>query len=233
MIKTKPCKGMGKALNYGCGLPTDQRIYGLGLTCGCYPKWLYNSKEGLEKIERAKIKASKQLKKESEVKAKEMKDSLTDWREKLQTKVQEIARLIDIGQPCLARGYHANQLHAGHIYSKGSEKSMSLNLHNMHRQSSQSNHFQNEDGLLREGLMKEYGTDYFEFITGLRQTPPLKYTNLEYKEFYKKACAISNDLKRQGRTFGKEERIAMRNLLNLELGIYEKNYCVYNQTVKK
>ena len=53
--------------------------------------------------------------KELRDKHKELKEKTTDYADKLQETINKIIRLIDKGQPCLARGYMANQFHAGHI----------------------------------------------------------------------------------------------------------------------
>jgi len=226
-IKEKKCKGTGKAIGYGCGELVLERVYGLGKSCKCYSKWLLGSDIGLEILEKSKIKAKKIVVKTNKLEDKKFKDENTDWREKLQSKVQEISRLIDFGQPCLARNYHPSQMHGGHVFSKGSNKTMALNIHNIHRQSAQSNHYQNEDGLLREGLINEYGKDYFEFLGSLRRIKKLKYFNYEYQEFYKVACSIANKLKKDKKKLSKIQRIEKRNEVNLKLGIYDKEYCIY------
>jgi hypothetical protein len=168
------------------------------------------------------------FKAENKKKDKEEKDNITNWRSKLQEKLQEIARLIDKGQKCLARNIDAKQYHGGHVYARGGNSSMALNLHNIHRQSAHSNHFQNDDGLLREGLEREYGSDYMTFVSELRRTPALKYTNNDYQLFYKNACHICNSLKKLDYEYSKDNRIAMRSTINERLGIYEKEYCIFN-----
>ena len=239
MPTIKKCKSSGKAKGFdGCGteLPYTEnngiKSYRskYGMCMSCYSKWLLGTKEGAEALEKAKILGKKKVQKEERKKTKEEREKLMDWRSKLQTEIQKICRLIDIGLPCLARGYHADQLHGGHIFSRGSNSTMALNLHAIHRQSAQSNHFQNEDGLLREGLIKEYGQEYYEFISELRRTPQIKYSNIEYKEFYRLACSISNMLKKKGARYELKERIQMRNEINVTLGIYQTEYCVYERT---
>lgn len=230
MIKEKACKSQGKAKGFdGCGEPTAFRKYGLCRIC--FAKWLYSTDEGKETIRKATIIGKKKSEKEERKKSKAEKEKLINYRSKLQTKIQEIVRLIDIGLPCLARGFHSNVLHGGHIYARGGNSSMALNLHNIHRQGAQSNHFQNDDGLLREGLVKEYGIEYLEFIGELRRTPQLHYTNEEYKSFFKKASEISLDLKRNGETFSMGKRISMRNTINLSLGIYSPELCIFNDYI--
>jgi hypothetical protein len=120
-------------------------------------------------------------------------------------------------------------MHGGHVFAKGGNSSMALNLHNIHRQSAQSNRFQNDDGLLREGLSNEYGENYMQFISELRRTPQLNYLNMEYMDFYKVAKSISKKLIKDGRRYNKEERIVLRNKINLLLCIYESEYCIFKK----
>lgn len=234
----KICKGVGKAKGFGCGgelkysqrngLKSYKAKYGLGLDC-CYTNWLIgDTPEAKETFNSFLISNKNKVEKELKAKEKERKMDIVDWKPKLQVKINFIVRLIDVGLPCLARGYHANQIHAGHIYARGGNQYIRYNLHNIHRQSAQSNNKQNDDGLLREGLVKEYGQKYMDFISELRQTPKLDYMNHEYREFTKHASSIANELKRQGKIFPTiEERINMRNEINNQLGIYDQKYCEF------
>lgn len=224
----KICRGIGRAKGIeGCGVESDKRQNGLCPVC--LVDWMENTEAGkLYKIQVFDPRVEKKLAKLKREKDKKLKEDLTNWRNKLQEKVQEICRLIDIGQPCLALKYHAGQMHGGHIYAKGGNKTMSLNLHNIHRQSAQSNHSHNDDGLLRENLAEEYGQKYADWLSSMRQCPTLKFTNGEYLEFYRTACQMANELKRLGQTFDKEGRILLRNEINTVLGIYPEEWCVYN-----
>lgn len=230
MKENKICKGINKAHGYaGCGKPTDVKRRKYGLCPSCLIDWATTNESGKIWYQTQFIpKVKKITEKEQRKKTREERESIINYREKLQTEIQKIARLIDIGLPCLALGYHPDQMHGGHIYSKGSNKTMALNLHNIHRQSAKSNWTHNDDGLLREKLVEEYGYEYHDFISGLRKTPALHYTNMEYKDFYRKACKASKFLKQSGQTFNKEERIIMRNRINLELGIYDKEFSTFN-----
>jgi hypothetical protein len=235
----KKCKGTGKASGYGCGveLPYSERNglrsykakYGLGLDCGCYTNWLISDNpKAKEAFNSFLISNKKKVEKDLKRIEKERRLDIVDWKPKLQVKINFIVRLIDIGLPCLARNYHPGQIHAGHIYARGGNQYIKYNLHNIHRQSAQSNGKQNDDGLLREGLINEYGQEYMDFISQLRQTPKLEYMNHEYREFTKHASSIANELKRQGKIFPTtQERIYMRNEINNQLGIYDQKYCEF------
>ncbi len=224
MIKEKKCKGIGLATGYGCGKLTkvENRVYGLGKMCGCYSDWLLNSENGKIKMQKAILNV-----KNKKFDYKKAKENTTDWNKKLQEKINLIVRLIDFNQPCLAKGKLANQMHAGHVFSRGSTPSLRFNLHNIHRQSAQSNHFQNEDGIFREGLIKEYGINYYEFTSNLRAVSSIKLTTNDYINLYKKASEIALFLKKQNKEYSLLERLELRNKYNLELNIYDNNFCVF------
>lgn len=158
----------------------------------------------------------------------EARKKIINYKAKLQSKVQEIARLIDYGLPCLARAIRG-QMHGGHVFSKGSSSNMRFNLHNIHRQCAQSNHWQNDDSLFREGLKLEYGEDYFMFLVECRKTPITNYKNEDYMKFYEIACKLSLTLKKnvKDKPLSKIQRMELRNEINLALGIYPNDFCVY------
>lgn len=162
------------------------------------------------------------------IKTKAIKVKITNWKIELQPKINHIARLIDYGLPCLARANSSNQIHGGHVFSSGGHRNITYNLHNIHRQGAQSNHFQNDDGLLREGVVREYGEGYMSFISGLRKTPVPKYSNNEYYGFYLIALNIIKRLKKEQRIRSVTERIELRNQINKELNIYPAEFQTYN-----
>lgn len=235
MKAEKVCKGINKAKDFeGCGeiVPSKTRKFGL---CGkCFWDWMQNTEGGRIHYQKQFMpKVRKKTETEKRKRTKKEREEMTNWRDdKLQPKLQEIARLLDIGRPCLARGYHADQMHGGHVFSKGANPSMALNLHAIHRQSAQSNHNGNDDGLMRDGIVREYGRGYMDFLFGLKKAPALRYSNLQYLGFYRKACKIANELKRKGEVFNMEERIEMRNRINLELEIYREEECEYRKATE-
>lgn len=192
-----------------------------------YIKWLSETEAGQKEVAKKMDKAKKMVKDKEKKADKELKDIVTNWKKKLQQKINEIVRLVDKGQLCLARKINAGQLHGGHVFSSGANKNFTYNTHNIHRQSAQSNHWQNDDALMKEGLEREYGRSYLLFVTSLKQTPVPKYSNQEYQMFYSLACGISNRLKKAEKEYNLEERIELRNKINLELGIYSEEYCIF------
>jgi hypothetical protein len=169
------------------------------------------------------------LEKEKKKKHLEEKRKHADYKKKLQDKVQLIARLIDYGQPCTARGFTEAKFHGGHLISRGAGSNMKYNLHNIFIQSAQSNHWQNDDYLLREGVKAIFGEEYFNFILSLQSTPVPKYTNEEYRSFYEKSLLIIKELKNNLYVRSVDERINLRNKYNLQLGIYGKEKSVFEK----
>lgn len=184
----------------------------------------------MQVVDKNKIAKKREERKLAAEEKKKLRDGITNWKNELQTDVNKIIRLIDHDLPCLAKGIYSNQVHAGHIFSRGSNQTIRYNCHNIHRQSAQSNHFQNEDGLLREGLVKEYGQDYMDFISELRRTPKLEYTNEDYHEFTLKARKIVSKLTKENKVYNLNQRIELRNQINLELGIYNEEYCIFERS---
>ena len=155
------------------------------------------------------------------------KENTTNYSKILQDNINKIVRLIDKGQPCLARGNKPKQIHAGHVFARGGNPSIRYNLHNIHRQSAQSNHYQNDDGILKEGLVKEYGQDYMTFISELRRTKALNYSNIQYKHFNELALDIIRMLVKKDCIYSLAERISLRNEINNTLEIYPREFCEF------
>jgi hypothetical protein len=229
MIKEKKCKATGKALGFeSCGTLTNVERLKYGLCPSCYPGFILNDERGKIIMQKAMNLGKQKVKKEIKKKETQEKTKAINWNEKLQTCINIIIRLIDKGLPCLARGYHPNQVHAGHVFARGGNQTMRFNLHNIHRQGAQSNHFGNDDGLLREGIKNEYGENYLEFISNLRRMPTLNYTNEDLHDFCKKASKIKLKLIKDDKYYSLDERIELRNKINLELGIYEQIFCEFD-----
>jgi hypothetical protein len=225
IVKPKKCKGIGKAHGFdGCDKPSVFRKYGL---CNlCLAEWIDATKEGKGFMDSLVIKSKAKVVNNQKKKDRAEKSLSIDWAPKLQDEVNSIVRTIDHGLLCLARNQRG-QMHAGHVFARGGNQTIRYNLHNIHRQSAQSNHHQNDDGLLREGVVKEYGQKYMDFISQLRQTPSLKLSNVEYRELTAMARLILKELKRANKIYTVQERIELRNRTNKELGIYELKYCTF------
>lgn len=175
-------------------------------------------------------KASKKAKEQAEKqKLDKMKFDVTNWKNKLQTKVQEICRLIDYEQPCTATGIVSAKFAGGHVFSKGGNPQMRFNLHNIHKQSFYSNSPSNHDSVLRDGIQRIYGKEYLEFIQSLQKEEQPKFSNSHYGEIYKIACKLANELRKNNYKRTAQERIEQRNKVNLALNIYSKNLCIFKK----
>ena len=231
----RKCKGVNTARDYkGCG--ERKHHHRFGLCTPCFINWLNTTPEGIAYKEKMTIKAKKENFNSNKnawrarrKKGKEEIRTLGELKDKLQTPINKIIRLIDKGLPCLARKQFG-QIHAGHVYSIGSNETTRFNLHNIHRQCAQSNHHGNEDGLLRDELRNEYGQGYRDFVEKIQQTPVLKPTKTEIRDLTKKARAIVKRLTEEDKTYTKAYRIELRNQINKELGIYAAEFCEFPQS---
>ena len=88
------------------------------------------------------------------------------YREKyIQPLINEIARIIDKDQPCIASGVTSGKMAGGHYHSVGHNRTLALNLHNVHQQAFHSNGPQGGQHIkYRHGLIRVYGERYTEFI---------------------------------------------------------------------
>lgn len=140
----------------------------------------------------------------------------------IQPIVNEIARLIDYGLPCISSGT-VGKPQGGHYISTGANNSISLNLHNIHIQSYHSNvELSGDEARYRLGLIRWYGNDYFEFIEGLRHLKGIDLSKQRLSELKPLISQIRNDLKRDLKKRTPQERIELRNEINENIGIYSE-----------
>ena len=238
-VKKKPCKAMGKAKGFeGCGEPQFNRKYGLGILCGCFSKWLLNTYAGKVALDKATITGKKKATKEQnktdrEETAKQKLELISPdkYRAKyVQPLINKIARLIDYGNPCTPTGNFEGKMAGGHFTSVGANRTICLNLHNIFIQSFHSNSWKGgDDKKYREALKRIFGADYLEFIDGLNSHRPLQLRKPDLVEIKEKALVIIKVLEADKEFLSPEERIEKRNHINLELGIYDIEYCRYVQ----
>lgn len=176
------------------------------------------AKLALQLLESKKAKEYKERKRK-------LREELTDWSKELQKVVNKIALTIDSGLPCLATKKDTGTLHGGHVFNKGFHRNMRYNLHNIHRQSGQSNHYQSNDIQMYEGVESEYGAEYLAFLKELRNTPYIKRSNAELMQCTKRAKKFLKTLNNSLKT--KNERILLRNEANMAINIYDKKDCCF------
>ena len=222
----KRCKGIGKAKGYGCGDLSLYRKYGLCQNGNkCYQKWLINTEAGQELIHKFTLKAKRESEKDRRAKTKQERINLMSvdlYRSKiLQPKINEIIRLIDFGNGCIATGATTGKMNAGHFTSVGANRGIALNLHNIFLQSEHSNSFKGGDEIrYLEGLRKTFSYDYAEFVISLRGASKKGFKKFELKEAYEIAKAVAIRLKKDNKKRTSIERITLRNKIQKELGLY-------------
>lgn len=231
-VKAKPCRGNSFATGHGCGKLSKHRKHGLCLM-ECWPKFLTTTDQGktiLEKsIAHGRRKVTAERKESLKTQKTALKSNVTNWKNKLQTEVQKICRLIDNGLLCPVRPNQGQQIQGGHQFPKSTHPEMRFNLHGLHRQSAQSNCWQNDDGFFRDAIANEYGSDYGDFIKSLAKQPIVKLSNSEYQQIYYTARKISNRLTKEAKVYSLEERIELRNSCNVELGIYTTEQSIFKR----
>lgn len=185
-------------------------------------------------IEYAKEKDEKKRRKEALAERRELKKrkldlmSVDEYRAKyVQPIINEIVRLIDHEQPCIATGTYG-KMSGGHYIAVGANRTICLNTHNIHIQSYHSNGPKGGDNLkYREGLINIYGQEYADFMNGLQACPPLKLNKTELIEIKNKASELRNTLKSDLIVNNPQTRIELRNYINSELGIYPDEFGVF------
>jgi Bacteriophage Lambda NinG protein len=151
--------------------------------------------------------------------------SVDAYRSKvIQPLVNKVARLIDYGLPCIATGKHG-KINGGHYISVGANRSVCLNLHNIHRQSFESNHFKSGDNVkYMEGIIREYGQDYADLVKGLHRIKR-KFQKVELMVMKDTLKDIIKELEAENKTLKEprspEQRISLRTYYNMQLGYYE------------
>lgn len=232
--KKKKCKGNFRSGHYkGCGEEKYIKLY--GLCSSCVSDWMNDNDLGKLYLQKMTITAKKKVQREDDKKSKEETKkakidlmSSDQYRSKyLQVVINKIARLIDFGQPCIATGNYG-KMAGGHFYSVGSNRTICLNLHNIHIQSFKSNSWNGGDERRYAiGLEKNYSKDYLDFVISLKQTPVLKMSKKQMTDVYPIALKIANELDKNSLVRTTNERIELRNKVNYKLGIYEDKYCFF------
>ena len=238
MIQEKKCKPQGQMKGIeGCGRLTDVRYIKYGACSNCYWNWMQENENGKVHYQKQFLPQAKaKVKKNERDQKREQKINLLtadQYRSKyLQPTINKTARLIDFGCSCIATD-NFGKMNGGHYRSVGSNRTIALNLHNIHIQSFQSNTFRGgDDKNYKDGLIDRYGIEYFDFVDALRQQKPLHLTLDDMKELNVKAKAINLTLEKQQTERIPEERINLRNQVNKDLGIYDEQFSTFKTEIR-
>lgn len=153
-------------------------------------------------------------------KAKAVRDNWDrrEWKENIQKIINWIVKQLDKGHPCIARPGEATlRFDAGHFFSISSCSWLRFDMHNIHKQSSNSNQFKSGDyHIYRDGLIGRYGHDYVEMVDerkrkyrGLQN----EFTILNMEKWYVNCLDVRKRIKK-GEMFTRDE-------VNEMIGIYK------------
>lgn len=232
--KPKPCKGINKAYGFeGCGKEYLNRKF--GLCPSCMWDWMQTTAEGeLYRLKQFGPKVEKVSRVRRKEKRKRLKVDLMSVNQYRKTYVQgyfnNIIRSLDAGYGCIANpGRHVKHYDAGHFYSIGSNLTLALNAHNVHKQSVESNQHKGGQPLeFYDGLVHRYGEEYAQWVKHLKQCPPLKFNKERLKEVKSILHKFEKELREtESYLFTKEKSIQKRNELNQMLGLYPQEFSVY------
>lgn len=228
----KKCKGIHKlTYGYGCNKlvsnENSNRVYGLGKSCGCFQNWI-KTKNGQKYLDKHII--PKYKNNEFSYEKEKKKQSTQNYRSKiLQPLINNIVKLIDYEQNCIVKDLYYKNCDAGHYFGVGSNETTSLNLHNIFNQSVNSNRSKGGEPIqFLQGIIREFGNDYANYILTFKQIKPLHLTLEELKEKASICRKIIKELKKEEFKRTNEQRILLRNKYNLILDIYPLEFSVFN-----
>jgi hypothetical protein len=179
-----------------------------------------------ERLKQNAIKKAQYRKKKHKVENMSTQDYRATY---LQKEFNAIARVIDFGQLCISHRQPPKKKNGGHYHSVGGNETLALNLHNIHLQSEYSNTHKNGDQTkYRKGLIEEYKEGYAEFVDmTLMQCPPLHLTKEQMISIYTAVSKIRRELDSTKKVLTPNQRIELRNKINIKLGIYPKKFCIF------
>lgn len=165
MISEKACKGINKAKGFkGCGKLTKFRKY--GLCYSCYPTWLYSTDVGKLEIEKATLKAKKQIEAKKRKEKSELKESLKSISKiisEIKPIFQKYIRLRDKDLPCISCGNKNPADWCGsHYFPAGVYSGLIFDERNCHGACNSYCNMYLSGNLVnyRIGLIERYGEEY-------------------------------------------------------------------------
>jgi hypothetical protein len=221
---------MNKAKGFeGCGELI--KIHRAGLCDDCFANWLQSTEQGKQQLRKAyqlSVSEHKSNARKEKTESKRALLSVDAYRAKvLQPVINEIARLIDEGLPCIASGVTIGKFAGGHFTSVGANRSIALNLHNIHKQAYHSNaHKGGQPIEYLEGLRERYGDKYAEFVLSMRKISVQKFNKQDLTEAFIRAQGFRKWLKsidaKDRSNWSALDRINSRNEGNKLIGLYSE-----------
>jgi hypothetical protein len=179
-------------------------------------------------IELSKIIVTKQRNQTKRLERDKLKSGLmtkSDYEKALQVKINYMVRLIDEGCKCIGCN-KLKTLEAGHFAARSSHPYIKFHLMNEFGECKFCNNYKSSKSDYVDGLIREFGQDIFDYITGLKlEWKDLSWEIHELKDWIKKSneCikfieAFKND---KQIPLSNSDRILLRVQVNELMGIYK------------
>lgn len=188
-MKLKKCKGINKAVGFGCG---DEKVpfkYGLCITC--YSSWLFNSEAGKSVLSKSIIKAKSIRNKEKKQSDKRELFELLPYVQRIRKArivFQKWIRERDREEPCISCGNaYANKYDAGHYKKAEIYTNIIFDELNVNKQCVYCNqHLSGNELEYRKGLIKKIGIEKVEALENRASKGVYRYTTDELKAIIEK-----------------------------------------------
>ncbi len=179
-------------------------------------------------IELSKIIVTKERNQNKRLEREKLKSGLMtkgDYEKALQTKINYMVRLIDEGCKCIGCN-KPKKLEAGHFAARSSHPYIKFHLMNEFGECKFCNNYKSSKSDYVDGLIREFGQDIFDYITGLKlEWKDLSWEIHELKEWIKKSneCIkfIEAFKKDKQLPLNNSDRILLRVQVNELMGIYK------------
>ena len=147
-----------------------------------------------------------------------------EYKKEFQNEINKLSRNIDVKfgfNACIDCGklFENHQIDACHLISKGSNSTLSYNLHNLHSGHNHCNFYNpTHESNYKKGLVLRYGIEYLQMIENM----PLKYTSihLSNQEIHDKLTLVRK-INRTFNTYQLSDGVSSRGMFNILIGIYK------------
>ena len=149
-----------------------------------------------------------------------------DYEKALQTKINYMVRLIDEGCRCIACNKYKDKFDAGHMMPTSTHPFLRFHLMNIWAECRYDNSYKSSKFEYVDGLIREFGQDIFDYITGLKlEWKDLSWEIHELKEYIKKSneCIKFIEAFKSDKQIplNNSDRILLRVQVNELMGIYK------------
>ena len=198
--KKKKCKGARKAKDYGCG--ELHYIHRYGLCKKCFKKWLYNTPEGEETLEKARIIGKKRARIETKKETKRQKiesKSIASLIQDARVPFQKLIRIRDHGKKCIccdrALPFNIGDYDAGHYLKAEIYTGLIFHPDNVHGQLTYCNKYEHgNESAYSDGLKQRIGADLYKKLESSKNMLKAykwdRYSLIEIRDYYRKELRL-------------------------------------------